>query len=39
MPMDQPVEAHGHHIAYDEKATKDAEARADAFIAAHMPPK
>jgi dienelactone hydrolase len=36
MPMDQPVEVDGHHIAYDERATKDAEARADAFIAAHM---
>ena len=36
MPMDQPVEFMGHHIAYDAKATKDAEARADAFIAAHM---
>ncbi len=36
MPMDQPVEFMGRHIAYDEKATKDAEARADAFIAARM---
>ncbi len=36
MPMDQPVEYLGHHIVYDEKATNDAEARADAFIAAHM---
>ena len=36
MPMDQPFEFMGHHIAYDEKATKDAEARADAFLAAHL---
>ncbi len=36
MPMDKPIDYLGHHIAYDEKATKDAEARADAFIAAHM---
>jgi dienelactone hydrolase len=26
----------GAHLIYDEKAAKDAEARADAFIAAHM---
>ena len=25
-----------HHMAYDEKATRDAEQRADAFMAAHM---
>lgn len=36
MPMDQPIEYLGHHIAYDEKATKNAQARADAFIATHM---
>ena len=36
MPMDQPVEYMGHHIVYDEKVTKDAEARADAFIGMHM---
>jgi dienelactone hydrolase len=29
----------GHHMVYDEKATQDAERRADAFIDAHMPPK
>jgi dienelactone hydrolase len=29
----------GHHMVYDEKATQDAERRADAFMAAHMPPK
>jgi len=26
----------GHHMAYDEKATLDAQARADAFMDAHM---
>ena len=26
----------GVHMLYDEKAAKDAEARADAFMAAHM---
>jgi dienelactone hydrolase len=36
VPMGQPFEVHGHHLEYDERATKDAEARADAFIAAHM---
>ncbi len=36
MPMDKPVDFQGHHIAYDEKATKDAQERADAFMAAHM---
>jgi dienelactone hydrolase len=35
MPLDQPVDFQGHYIAYDEKATKDAQARADAFMAAH----
>jgi dienelactone hydrolase len=29
----------GFHMVYDEKATQDAERRADAFIDAHMPPK
>jgi hypothetical protein len=29
----------GHHMAYDEKATQDAERRADDFMDAHMPPK
>ena len=36
MPMDQPVDFMGHHIAYDAKATQDAEMGADAFIAAHL---
>lgn len=30
------VEYLGHHMTYDEKATKDAQGRADAFIATHM---
>ena len=30
------VNAEGHRLVYDEKAAKDAEARVDAFIAAHM---
>jgi dienelactone hydrolase len=29
----------GHDMVYDENATQDAERRADAFMAAHMPPK
>jgi hypothetical protein len=29
----------GHHLAYDEKATLEAQRRADAFMDAHMPPK
>jgi dienelactone hydrolase len=36
MPMDQPVDYMGHHIAYDDKATKDAQGRVDTFMAAHM---
>ena len=29
----------GNGFVYDEKATQDAERRADAFLDAHMPPK
>ena len=29
----------GHHMAYDEKATQDAERRVDTFMDALMPPK
>ncbi len=36
MPMEQPVEYMGHHMVYDSKAAEDAQARVDAFIAAHM---
>jgi dienelactone hydrolase len=35
-PMGQPVDYLGHHIAYNEKATLDAQERADAFLAAHL---
>jgi hypothetical protein len=28
-----------HHMAYDEKATLEAQQRADAFMDAHMPTK
>jgi dienelactone hydrolase len=36
MPMEKPVDYMGHHIVFDENATRDMLARADAFIAAHM---
>ena len=36
VPFEQPVDYLGHHFVYDEKATQDAQARADAFMAAHM---
>jgi len=35
-PLNFAIELNGRHIAYDEKATKDAQERADAFTAAHM---
>jgi hypothetical protein len=35
----KPVDYLGHHIAYNEKATLEAQQRADAFMDAHMPPK
>jgi dienelactone hydrolase len=35
MQMDNVVYL-GHHMTYDEKATKDAQERADAFMAAHL---
>ena len=38
-PMGVPVDYLGHHIAYNEKATLEAQQRADAFMDAHMPPK
>jgi dienelactone hydrolase len=34
--MDYTCEYMGHHLAYDEKATLDAQARADAFMDSHM---
>lgn len=33
------IEGLGHDMVYDEKAAQDAGRRADAFMAAHMPPK
>jgi dienelactone hydrolase len=38
-PRGKPVDYLGHHIAYNEKATLEAQQRADAFMDAHMPPK
>lgn len=32
----KPRDYLGHHLVYDERATQDAQQRADAFIAAHM---
>ena len=36
MPFDKPFDLEGHHLAYDEKSTKEAAQRADAFIDAHL---
>ena len=36
MPFDKPFDLAGHHLAYDEKSTKEAAQRADAFIDAHL---
>jgi dienelactone hydrolase len=36
MNFGKPVDVLGHHIAYDEQATLDAQLRADAFMSAHM---
>jgi dienelactone hydrolase len=35
-PSEKPRDFLGHHFVYDEKATHDAQQRADAFMAAHM---
>ena len=35
-PFDKPFDVDGHHLAHDEAATKDAQERAEAFIAAHL---
>jgi dienelactone hydrolase len=35
-PSEKPRDFLGHHLVYDEKATQDAQQRADAFIAAQM---
>ena len=36
MPFDKPFDLAGHHLAYDEKSTKEAAQRADDFINAHL---
>ena len=36
VPFPKPVDVLGHHLVYDEKATQDAQQRADAFMAAQM---
>jgi dienelactone hydrolase len=35
-PFEKPLDYLGHHFEYDEKATLDAQQRADAFMAAHL---
>ena len=35
-PSEKPRDFLGHHLVYDEKATQDAQQRADAFIAASL---
>lgn len=35
-PSEKPRDVLGHHLVYDEKATQDAQQRADAFMAARM---
>jgi dienelactone hydrolase len=36
MNFGKPIDFAGHHMEYDEKATQDAQQRADAFMATHM---
>jgi dienelactone hydrolase len=36
MNFGKPIDFAGHHMEYDEKATQDAEQRAEAFITAHL---
>jgi dienelactone hydrolase len=36
MRFDKPFDFAGHHLAYDETSTKEAEQRAEAFIDAHL---
>jgi dienelactone hydrolase len=36
VPFPKPTDNLGHHLVYDEKATQDAQQRADAFMAARM---
>jgi dienelactone hydrolase len=35
-PFEKPFDVDGHHLAHDEAATKDAQERVDAFIAAKL---
>jgi hypothetical protein len=36
MRFDKPFDYAGHHLAYDETSTKDAEQRAEGFIDTHL---
>jgi len=36
MPMGEPIDYLGHHIAFDVKDTLDAQQAADAFMAKHL---
>jgi dienelactone hydrolase len=36
VPFEKPVDNHGHHFEYDEKATQEARKDADAFMDARM---
>jgi dienelactone hydrolase len=36
MNFGKPLDFLGHHMEYDEKASADAEQRADAFMNAHL---
>ena len=35
-PSEKPRDFLGHHLVYDEKATRDVQQRADAFMTAHL---
>lgn len=36
LPLPQPIDFLGHHIAFDEKATQEAQKDADVFMDAHL---
>lgn len=36
MPFDEPVDFAGHHMAYDQATTMEAQERVEAFIKAHL---
>jgi dienelactone hydrolase len=36
MRFAKPFDFAGHHLAYDDASTKDAQERAEAFVAAHL---